>query len=120
MTRKTFAGQPGSTLFFYDGGECVRNHDEHARAVKRARGYSCEELGGLAVGWQDEFPRLERLSINSPLFVSPYGSGCSRYTRTLTTAEGIYAFWQQSQKNLSQPLVENFVSMQEIQEILQR
>ena len=36
------------SLFFYDGGECVRNLDAHEGAVKRPRGYSCEELGGLA------------------------------------------------------------------------
>ncbi|NQV28344.1 MAG: exo-alpha-sialidase, partial [Rhodopirellula sp.] len=36
------------SLFFYDGGESLRNLDEHSTAVKRPRGYSCEELGGVA------------------------------------------------------------------------
>ncbi|MEO8496680.1 MAG: exo-alpha-sialidase, partial [Planctomycetota bacterium] len=33
------------SLMFYDGGEALRNLDENERAVKRPRGYSCEELG---------------------------------------------------------------------------
>ena len=106
-------------LFFYDGGECVRNLDEHASAVKRPRGYSCEELGGVAAVQQDDLHQLERLSVNEPMFVSPKGTGCSRYVDVLATDKGLYATWQQSQDDHSQPLVMNFVSAERVREILQ-
>jgi hypothetical protein len=105
-------------LLFYDGGECVRNLDEHAQAVKRPRGYSCEELGGAACFLNGEWTRLERLSKYEPLFVSPTGTGCSRYVNVLSRPEGMYVTWQQSQADGSQPLVMNFVSREEIEAAL--
>ncbi|QDT12026.1 hypothetical protein K239x_40340 [Planctomycetes bacterium K23_9] len=101
-------------LFFYDGGECVRNLDEHQSAVARPRGYSCEELGGAAVVDTNDLARLDRLSLTEPLFVSPHGTGCSRYVDVLSTDEGYYVTWQQSQDDGSQPLVLNFVPRDEI------
>ncbi|NND99838.1 MAG: exo-alpha-sialidase [Pirellulaceae bacterium] len=106
------------SLLFYDGGECVRNLDEHDSAVKRPRGYSCEELGGLAVVASDDLHRIERLSENRPMFVSPHGTGCSRYVDVLVTDEGYYATWQQSQADHSQPLVMNFLSTDAVNQIL--
>ena len=97
------------SLLFYDGGECVRNHDEHAQAVTRPRGYSCEELGGLAYFSDGDPAGVQRLSEFQPLFVSPHGTGCSRYVDVLATDDGYYATWQQSQPDGSQPLVMNFV-----------
>jgi len=108
------------SLIFYDGGECVRNHDEHRHAVSRPRGYSCEELGGAAVIVDGDFTRIHRLSAHRPLFVSPYGTGCSRYVDVLSTAEGFYVTWQQSQHDGSQPLVLNFVPRGEALELLQQ
>lgn len=105
-------------LVFYDGGECVRNLDEHTSAVKRPRGYSCEELGGLAWMSGDDFASPERLSKYEPMFVSPHGTGCSRYVDVLTTESGMYATWQQSQPDESQPLVMNFVPAEEIKNLL--
>lgn len=104
-------------LLFYDGGECVRNLDEHAEAVKRPRGYSCEELGGLAYFTHGDPKTLSRVSINRPLFVSPFGTGCSRYVDVLVTSRGFYATWQQGQPDGSQPLVMNFVSNDEMSEL---
>ncbi len=109
---------PQLYLYFYDGGESVRNYTEHERAVKRPRGYSCEEIGGLAFSTETGFPEIERLSVNLPLFVSPHGTGSSRYVKTLIAEEGIYAIWQQSQNDFSQPLVFNFLSNSEIEKIL--
>lgn len=106
------------SLFFYDGGECVRNLDEHSRAVKRPRGYSCEELGGVAYIENGSLNHIERISKELPLFISPYGTGCSRYVDALITKDGIYATWQQSQKDKSQPLVMNFLNNSQIEEIL--
>ncbi len=103
-------------LVFYDGGECVRNLNEHTNAVQRPRGYSCEELGGLA--WMSGFTNPQRLSKYKPMFVSPHGTGCSRYVDVLTTETGMYATWQQSQSDLSQPLVMNFLPTEEIERIL--
>ena len=102
----------GIQLVFYDGGECVRDLDEHQSAVSRPRGYSCEELGGLAFVTGDDLDNLQRISINEPAFVSPHGTGCSRYVDVLATDRGYYATWQQSQPDGSQPLVMNFVSRQ--------
>lgn len=113
-----FADEPMRTLIFYDGGESVRNLDEHKAAVSRPRGYSCEELGGLAVANGDGIGNIERLSPIEPLFISPNGLGTSRYVDVLTTKEGYYAIWQQSQPDRSQPLVMNFLSHADAQAIL--
>lgn len=105
-------------LVFYDGGECVRDLDEHSAAVKRPRGYSCEELGGLAWMPGGEFRPPKRLSRYTPMFISPYGTGCSRYVDVLATDEGMYTTWQQSQPDGSQPLVMNFLPTEKIESIL--
>lgn len=102
--------QSSDQLLFYCGGECVRELDQHATAVKRPRGYSCEELGGaMLVSEQQPAPPV-RLSRLTPMFVSPMGTGCSRYVDVCATKEGFFATWQQSQTDLSQPLVMNFLS----------
>ncbi len=113
-----FADAPPVSLYFYDGAECVRQHEESASGVHRVRGYSCEEIGGILVGLDAEFPHVERLSRLQPWFVSPYGTGCSRYVDTLVTEAGIRAVWQQSQSDLSQPLVTHFLPMAEVERIL--
>ena len=112
-----FSGQQVS-LMFYDGGECVRNLEEHSAAVKRPRGYSCEELGGAAYFVDGHLAQTQRLSKYAPLFVSPTGTGCSRYVDVLKTPERWYVTWQQSQVDLSQPLVMNVVEVSEIEELL--
>ena len=106
------------SLFFYDGGECVRNLEEHASAIKRPRGYSCEELGGLAYYLDGDLSKVTRLSVLEPSFISPVGTGCSRYVDVLDAGDYYYATWQQSQQNLSQPLVLNKVSKKSVLEIL--
>ena len=105
-------------LAFYDGGESMRNLDEHTQAVKRPRGYSCEEIGGLAWARESDLSTIERLSVYLPAFVSPLGTGCSRYVDVLQTEEGFYGIWQQSQPDLSQPLVMNYLRREEAEEIL--
>lgn len=108
-----------ATLVFYDGGESLRNLDEHARAVSRPRGYSCEELGGLACFTDTAIDDPHRLSAHHPLFVSPHGTGCSRYVDVLRTARGdLIATWQQSQPDGSQPLVMNMLTADEIADLL--
>jgi hypothetical protein len=57
-----FADIPSLSLYFYDGAECVNPHDQSEKGVKRVRGYSCEEISGLAYEFDDEFPILHRLS----------------------------------------------------------
>jgi len=113
-----FADQPPCSVYFYDGLECVRPLDQHPQAVARPRGYSCEELGGAFIGQDDAFPEMERLSLLEPLFVSPYGTGCSRYVDTFVDSDGILATWQQAQEDGSQPLVANKLDMDEITRIL--
>ena len=109
---------PSIYLYFYDGAEGMRDLEEHNMAVKRPRGYSCEELGGAAYCTSDSFPSIERLSTTQPFFVSPYGTGCSRYTTALQTKEGIYTTWQQSQPDRSQPLVMHFTGREQIEAVL--
>ncbi len=106
-------------LLFYDGGECVRNLDEHSAAVRRPRGYSCEELGGVAFYTGDDLHSVQRLSVIEPMFVSPYGTGCSRYVDVLATNSLYYATWQQSQADGSQPLVMNVVDRAKVEALLQ-
>lgn len=113
-----FADTPKATLLFYDGGESVRNLDEHKEAVSRPRGYSCEELGGAAYFSDENFGDIQRLSRYLPFFVSPMGAGTSRYVDVLRTNEGFYATWQQSQTDYSQPLVMNYVTRSEAEEVL--
>ena len=114
-----FADLPDLSIYFYDGAECLRPLDQNAKAAQRPRGYSCEELGGLAWGWDTEFPKLNKLSIDFPLFISPHGTGCSRYASAVSLADGsIFAAWQQSQKDESQPLVGNHLSSEEVERIL--
>ena len=105
-------------LFFYDGGECVRDLDQHASAVQRPRGYSCEELGGVAYCQNGDLNTVQRLSVNHPMFVSPHGTGSSRYVDVLLTAEHYIVTWQQSQDDGSQPLVMNMVPRTEIEALL--
>lgn len=66
----------------------------------------------------DDPGSMERLSRYFPLFVSPWGTGCSRYVDVLQTQEGFYATWQQGQADGSQPLVANFVSREEAERLL--
>ena len=113
-----FVDNEDISLYFYDSCECLRQLDENPTAVSRPRGWSCEEIGGIAVGKDSELPAIESISIEEPLFISPYGTGCSRYVATLKTDEGIFVNWQQSQDDLSQPLVGHFVSNSRIAEIL--
>ena len=100
-----FAHLPSLSLYFYDGAESMRPLKAHEKGITRPRGYSCEELGGLAYGFDRQFPRLHRLSYLQPLFVSPEGTGCSRYASVLTEADGgLFATWQRSTQTRSQPL----------------
>jgi len=111
--------QPNLSLYFYDGAECFREHEENERGKTRKRGYCCEELGGLVYSFDHEFLNFKRLSPYLPEFISPNGTGCSRYHNTLKLSEGgILVFWQQSQTNGSQPLVANFVNKATIENLL--
>jgi hypothetical protein len=113
-----FAGMPRVSLVFYDGGECLRSHEEHAAARRRPRGHSCEELGGLAYYLDGDRSGIMRLSPLFPAFVSPWGTGSSRYVSVLSTDRGLSATWQQSQPDRSQALVMNSLSMEEALELL--
>ena len=108
-----FAGRD-LTLLFYDGGECVREHAQHAAGVRRPRGYSCEEIGGAMVLQNDNWNTARRLSANEPLFISPYGTGCNRYVDVLSQPDGLIATWQMAQEDGSQPLVVNQLSLKQI------
>lgn len=113
-----FAGHPPCSVYFYDGAECVRAHEENPHAYKRPRGFSCEEIGGAFFGWDESFPELKRLSQIEPFFVSPWGTGSSRYVDSLIMEEGILAIWQQSQENGSQPLVGHFLPINDVSQVL--
>ncbi len=113
-----FADAPPAALYFYDGAECMRPHEESQRANTRPRGYSCEELSGVFFGWDAEFPQVQRLSETSPWFISPWATGSSRYTECLATEAGILTTWQQARADGSQPLVGHFLPQAEIRRIL--
>lgn len=107
------------SLLFYDGGECVRPLETHEHGVERPRGYSCEELGGVAYVVDGDLGNAERLSRLFPLFVSPWGTGCSRYVDVLATDDAFYATWQQSQPDGSQNCVLHRVDRREAKAILE-
>ncbi len=112
------AGGERMAAYFYDGAECLRSHEENPLAHRRPRGYSCEELGGAFWGGAEPDGSLSRLSQLEPMFVSPWGTGCSRYVHTLVTAWGILATWQQGRPDGSQPLVAHALAMDEVERIL--
>lgn len=113
-----FADLPPLSIYFYDSCESLRQLDENPAAVSRPRGWSCEEIGGIAAGFDAAFPEMQSVTVESPIFVSPHGTGCSRYVATLVTEDGILATWQQSQTDLRQPLVGHFLPMDRVREIL--
>ena len=114
-----FACLPSLSLYFYDGAESMHPLKTHAKGVVRPRGYSCEELGGLAYGFDRQFPRLHRLSHLQPLFVSPEGTGCSRYVSVLTEADGgLFATWQRSTQTRSQPLFGHRLTPRRVEALL--
>lgn len=106
------------SLLFYDGAECLRPHEQSPQGVQRPRGYSCEEIGG--VGWfpGESIHQVERISLYGPLFVSPFGTGSSRYVHTLKSRGGLYATWQQSSVTGSQPLLMHRLSWDEVHTLL--
>ena len=105
-------------MVFYDGAECIRRHDENTRTVRRPRGYSCEEIAGLAVYGSDRVDEIRRISSINPLFISPWGTGCSRYIHTCSLPEKVIAMWQQSQTSGAQPLVMHALSWDEIRSVV--
>ena len=113
-----FSDAPPGSIYLYDGAECMRSHPESKRGYHRPRGYSCEEIGGATFGWDSDFPAMARLSPLEPLFLSPWGTGASRYADCLVTGEGLLAIWQQSQEDGSQPLVRHFLPLDEVERIL--
>jgi len=113
----SFAERP-HTVVFYCGGECLRPLEEHGKAHQRPRGYSCEEIGGAMVYVDGDVSTATRLSDLAALFVSPWGTGCSRYVDVLATDEEFIATWQQSQADESQPLVLNSVPRSRLEQIL--
>jgi hypothetical protein len=114
-----FADLPALSLYFYDGAECLRAHDTHHHGVSRPRGYSCEELGGVAWGIDADFPEgLRRLSLLQPAFVSPHGSGCNRYVCAIADDDGLFAIWQQSSQRRSQPLMGHRLTSRRLRSLL--
>ena len=113
-----FATGPQASVLLYDGLECVRQHDENRRGVARPRGYSCEEISGAMAGFGDDANAFERLSDLFPLFTSPWGTGASRYADVLVTEQGLVASWEQSQDDLSQPLVGTRMPLDEVERLL--
>lgn len=112
------AGLPELCLVFYDGAESMRAYDEHPMAVNRPRGYSCEEIGGAGYLEEGHFDTIQRLSVDLPLFVSPNGTGCSRYVDVFADDSGYFVTWQQSQPDASQALVMNYLPKKEAEAIL--
>jgi hypothetical protein len=106
------------SLMFYDGGECLRDLEQHTAAVKRPRGYSCEEVGGVAYIVNRQRRTITRLSRHEPWFISPHGTGCCRYVDVHASRDAFFVTWQQSQDDLSQPLVMNVVDREQVEKIL--
>lgn len=119
VTRVTcYAPIAGRILVFYDGAECMRRLDAHHTSVSRPRGYSCEEIGGLAVARLESPLTPERVSTWGAEFISPRGTGCSRYVDVCFTETRAYATWQQSQADESQPLVMNRLPREDVERFL--
>jgi hypothetical protein len=113
-----FADARARSVYFYDGAESMRPLDPDPHAAARPRGSSCEELGGAMWSHDDDPTALVRLSRWAPLFVSPHGTGCSRYVSLLTTDTELVAFWQQGQPDGSQPLVSHRLPLAKVEALL--
>lgn len=113
-----FADLPPRSVYLYDGAECMRPLDENPQAASRPRGYSCEELGGALWSPDDHPAALRRLSRWAPLFVSPHGTGCSRYLSLVRIGDELVALWQQGQPDGSQPLVARRLRWARVVELL--
>jgi hypothetical protein len=114
-----FADLPPLSLYFYEGAECLRAHQTHRRGVHRPRGYSCEELGGVAWAYDRDAPAgLRRLSRLAPVFVSRHGTGCNRYVSAVADDDGVFAVWQQSNRRRAQPLMAHRLSARRLRSLL--
>jgi len=114
-----FAKLPALSLYFYDGAECLRPLEAHKNTVSRPRGYSCEELGGLAYGFDRNFSQMHRLSRLAPLFVSLEGTGANRYVSVLREDNGdLFATWERSSTTRSQPLVSHRLRSTRVETLL--
>lgn len=105
LSRIPGCGVPPETLLFYDGAECMREHEQNPNALQRPRGYSCEEIAGLAHFSGNDLRRVRRLTTTAPAFLSPWGTGSCRYIHTFLTEKAVVAIWQQARGDGSQPLV---------------
>jgi len=106
-------------VVFYDGAECIREHAQDSNVLPRPRGYSCEEISGLAAYANDNIDDIDRISKIQPIFISPWGTGSSRYIHTcLTRDKKLIAIWQQAQNTGSQPLVMNSLTMEKARSIV--
>jgi len=78
-------------------------------------------LGGIAYCFDQEFPlKFHRLSTLFPEFISPFGTGASRYHTLVPLSNGnLLGIWQQSSNNSSQKLIGNILPnyAQEIEKI---
>ena len=108
------SGESTVQAVFYDGAECMRPHDQNPKGVDRPRGFSCEEIAGLALYSDDAVGQIRRVSTTLPLFTSPWGTGSCRYIHTCATEDGVFAAWQQSRESGAQPLVLNFLDWKTI------
>jgi hypothetical protein len=113
-----FAHAPACSVYLYDGAECMRPLESDPRGAQRPRGSSCEELGGAMWSPDADPTALRRLSRVAPLFVSPHGTGCSRYLSLLETGDELVAFWQQGRPDGSQPLVSHRLPFARVRELL--
>lgn len=69
-------------------------------------------------GCEEEFPHMERLSLEAPLLISPYGTGCSRYFKVFEWGGQYLVTWQPSQPDESHALVMNRVRRSGVEEII--
>jgi hypothetical protein len=106
------------TLVFYDGAESLRDLPQHQQSIRRPRGYSCEEIGGVAYLVDGDWRTITRLSRYEAWFLSPQGTGCSRYVDVHPADDGFYATWQQSQADQSQPLVMHRLAREAAEDLL--
>jgi len=110
-----FADGPPLSVVLYDGAEAMRPLSPNPAANARPRGYSCEELGGAMWTEGEDVAAARRLTLVAPRFVSPHGTGSSRYAKVLAMPDGgLIATWQMAQDDGSQPLVTNALSADEV------
>jgi len=114
-----FANLPPISLYFYNGAERVHHDPASTSHPYPPWGYAGEQQGGIAYGFDRDFPSITRLTKLAPLFSTSKGTGACRHIRVLAEQDGsLFATWQQSSNHGAQALHAHRLTASKVAKIL--